>query len=252
MNLRYLWRQIAWIGYARHNPPSPLDRANHRHFLGAAPALVRLVIVPFVSFARLAANVSLVRFDDAVQQFLLIWIGGHRGTDPMHHAPHGRAAHAQVTGDLIGAGRFLGVEHQREDQEPSAKRDMRAVKEGANRYREGAGAIAALPTRPASIAAGMAANVLALAIWTHWPTMPANTLKIFDCLFLGLEGLEDFNNVHKLKMPLSTDKSIIALDGYFVKSKSVHFRNILHRRNAVFCSAIAECASGSGERCSEI
>src|SRR5665213_37911 len=106
-----LSRKIARIGNPRNDPAAALDRADHRHFLGAAPALVRGIIIASVALARLTANVGFVGLNDTMQEPRLIGIGSHRSANSVHHRPYGWTAHTQIASDLIGAGRLLRIEH---------------------------------------------------------------------------------------------------------------------------------------------
>ena len=165
-----------------------------------------------------------------MQQFLLLRIGSHRGTDAVHHAPDGRTAHSQVAGDLIGAGRFLRVEHQREHEKPVAQADMRAVEQRADRHREGAATIPALPARHIPVAAGMAARADATAVGAMRLAGPAHLFQMLNRLLLGLKGLEDFEDIHRA--PRSDAHNLLE-SRHSVKSKSVPFRNFIVRENEI-------------------
>ena len=73
---------------------------------------------------------------------------------------------------------------------------MCSVKDCADRDRERAMTFFALPALPRTIPAHMAANLLALAVWAHRMSFPAGLFKVFNCLFLGSERVENINDVH--------------------------------------------------------
>jgi len=73
---------------------------------------------------------------------------------------------------------------------------MSAVENRADGDREGASAIAALPALITAIAARVTADVFALAIRANRMAMPTRLFKVVNRLFVGLEGLEKFQDVH--------------------------------------------------------
>jgi len=73
---------------------------------------------------------------------------------------------------------------------------MSAVKDRANRNSEGARAIAALPALIITVAAHVPPDAFAFAIGTYGATVPTHLFKVVNCLFVGLEGLEKFEDVH--------------------------------------------------------
>ena len=108
--------QIAGLGGHRDNAPATFDQTDDGGFLGATAALVAVrVIAPLIPFARLAADIGFIGFDDAMQQSILLRVIGHRHANTMHQAPHCRAAHTDVARNLARTGRFLRVEHERND-----------------------------------------------------------------------------------------------------------------------------------------
>ena len=73
---------------------------------------------------------------------------------------------------------------------------MSAVKDCADRNREGAGAIATLPALITTVSTDVPPYVSALAIRANRVSMPPRLLKMVNGLFVGLEGLEKFEDVH--------------------------------------------------------
>jgi hypothetical protein len=73
---------------------------------------------------------------------------------------------------------------------------MSAVEDRADSNREGAGAIATLPALSTAIAACVPTYIPALAIRANRVSMPPRLFKMVNRLFIGLEGLEKFENVH--------------------------------------------------------
>jgi hypothetical protein len=73
---------------------------------------------------------------------------------------------------------------------------MSAVKNRANGDCESASAIATLPALITAIAAYMPPDILALAIRANGMPVPTRLFKVVNRLFIGLERLEKFENVH--------------------------------------------------------
>ena len=95
---------------------------------------------------------------------------------------------------------------------------MGAVEDGADRSRESACALLALPPLPVPVARGMTRDFLGLAVGAHHLPVPPHLLKVGNGLLLGLEAIEDFDNRHGLTLFLGTT---IGRPDVFVKSKSV-------------------------------
>lgn len=73
---------------------------------------------------------------------------------------------------------------------------MRAVEDRANSNSERASAVAALPPLITTVATDMPPYVFALAIRANWVPVPPRLFKMVNRLFVGLEGLEKFEDVH--------------------------------------------------------
>lgn len=76
---------------------------------------------------------------------------------------------------------------------------MCAVEDRANHGAERPMTIPALPARCFAVSAGVPAYRLTLAVGTNGPPLPAHLFEILDSLLLGLEGLEDLNDVHSAR-----------------------------------------------------
>jgi len=73
---------------------------------------------------------------------------------------------------------------------------MGSVKHCANGDGKSTGAIATLPALALAVPARMTANRFAFAIWTNRTPAPTRRLKMLNRLFLRLERLEKFEDVH--------------------------------------------------------
>jgi hypothetical protein len=70
------------------------------------------------------------------------------------------------------------------------------MKDSADSNGERTMAFLALPTLPGTIPADVATYLVTVAIWTHWMAFPSRLFKVFNCLFLSLKGVENFDDVH--------------------------------------------------------
>ena len=72
---------------------------------------------------------------------------------------------------------------------------MGSVEDSPNRYCERRFAITALVAAHRPVGAGVGAYPFTLAIWTDRLSPPPDFLKILNGLLVGLEGLEELDNV---------------------------------------------------------
>ena len=94
-----------------------LHGANDRGFLRAAAARVGRIIIAAVALARPAADVGFVCFDNALQEDAALF-RGHLRADTGLHVPGGFLVEAQVPGQLVGRQGFLGIDDERNGEEP--------------------------------------------------------------------------------------------------------------------------------------
>ena len=176
--------------------PAAFQNANNGRFGSSEAAWMVYPILCPVLMTGLAADVSLIGFDDTLEERLLIRIEGHCGPNPMHDRPDRGSVHAQITGNLTGARRLFGIDHQSQDQKPLLERHVRMVKDRPNRHGEGPSALMALPPAHRSILVPVNARFLALAVVARWFSAPPHLLQVLNGIQFCLESVKDFYDVH--------------------------------------------------------
>lgn len=157
------------------------DSADHRDFAGARTATARAIPisslaapVAFVPVLGLAANESLIDFDDTHQ--LVELLIGQASPDPVAHMPRGTVrAETHHAMDLKGADAFLASEHQMDNAEPLPQGLIRVLEDRTGNVGKAVGDAAStihalpFPSHGFELVNPLAAT--ARARHTFWPAM---------------------------------------------------------------------------------
>src|SRR5690606_21926665 len=127
-----------------------------------------------VPLARLAADVSLVRFNDSGESLPQERIRGHESSDPMRQMPGTSVADPEPQGQSPGADAMSGSDHKIHGQQPGSQRKMRPVERRARGDAEPVSAIPAVELRGTR---GQPANELAGASGAAYSVRPAGGLE---------------------------------------------------------------------------
>lgn len=73
---------------------------------------------------------------------------------------------------------------------------MCPVKDCSNRNGECPLAGPALPTHTGSVGTRVTANLVTLAVWAYWLSLPTDSFEVINRLLLSLKRLEDFEDIH--------------------------------------------------------
>ena len=186
------------VGRLGYYLAAPCQRSQHRLFLGAAPALGRNFGV-LVVLARLAADVGFVGFDNAIKEHAVI---DHRLANLHSHPVGRRLGDVQVTGQLATGYAFLGVQQNRDCQEPLLQRYAGCLE---NRTRQNVVTAVALVTVPAaySVILMLARYVIATTERANRIVAPACFLQVVDAMILCREPLENRDQIHRISPRIS-------------------------------------------------
>ena len=187
------------LGGLRHDLAAPCQRADDGLFLGAAPTLGRIVGV-LVVLPRLAADVGFVGFYNAIQEHAVVY---HCLANLHTHPVSCRLGDVQVAGKLATGDAFLGVQQNRDSQEPLLQRDSGCLENGA---RQDVVTIVALVAVPAaySVILMLARYLIAPAERAGRLIGPARLLQMFDAVSLCRKLFKNRDQIHRVSPRVST------------------------------------------------
>lgn len=187
--------------FANHlgDVPAAFQHANDRCFLGAASALVFAATLTAginVAFSRLAADIGFIHFDDAFKKLALFGFR-HRGANLHAHSPSRVLVYFKIASELAGGNTFLGVQDERDGQEPLLEVKMGMVKDGADS--DAKGRIASVAMMPLFFV--NSGRLGRRAIGADGLALPTYGFNMSEAGFVGGEPLVDLNDVHWMRLP---------------------------------------------------
>src|SRR5450759_2395121 len=176
--------QLGLIDGLRHDLAAAFDHADNGNFGSAASALVRAC-----TLARFAADIALVHFHDAAHKFRLF---KHGIADTHPHRPCRVLVDLKVSGKLTGRQPFLGIQNERDGEEPDLKIKVGMVEDrvdGSTKCRVAGVAVMPPLARHRCCAVGRAIRATRLRA-------PAHSFDVGYTIGFGRELLVDRADVH--------------------------------------------------------